>query len=276
MSEEEPPRRLVRWRDRAEQEVPPSGFQPQQPPSTARSVGEQPGPPPEGDSLLLTARGTFATWSYGPALLGFAGALIGGLFLGIPAVIIDNPPSGDDLSTGAQIAAQVATVIGFLGAALIVSAQFGGGSLKDILGRLGVRKFEPGAVVWMVGAIVVYLVFAALYSTLVTTPRQEDIADSFGPVWVQVLLIVVAAATTEEICFRGMLFGGFAKGMPLWLAIVLSGAIFGGLHAITGVTAVPPLMVFGMILAFLYDRTGSILPGMILHALNNSLALLGQ
>lgn len=145
-----------------------------------------------------------------------------------------------------------------------------------ILNRLGVRRFKPKAIIWMVAAVFVYLTFAALYSLLITTPKQEDIADSFGPVWVQVLLIVVLAATTEELCFRGMLFGGLSKGMPVWAAIVLSGAIFGGLHVVTGVTAVPPLMVFGMVLAFLYDRTGSIVPGMILHALNNSLALLGQ
>ncbi len=271
MSEQEP-RRLTRWRDGAEQELPPPGGIE----SAASLGGAGTGPGPGDDGLSFAAKGTFATWGPGAALVGFAGALVGGLILAIPAVVVDHPQPGDDLSTGAQVLAQLATVAGFIGAAIFVSANAGGGPLRAILSRLGVRRFEAKAVVWMVAAVFVYLTFAALYSALVTTPKQEDIANSFGPLWVQILLIVVLAATGEELCFRGMLFGGLRQGMPLWAAIVLSGAIFGALHAITGVTAVPPLMVFGMVLAFLYDRTGSIVPGMILHALNNTVALLGQ
>lgn len=221
------------------------------------------------------AGGTYATWGPAIALAGFAGALVTGLVLGIPALIIDNPPSGKDLSTGAQVAAQLATVIGFIGAAIFVSSR-DGGPFPAILARLGVRRFEPSAIKWMAAAVAAYIGFAILYANLITVPKQDDIAASFGPVWVQLVLIVAFAASSEELCFRGMLFGGLRQGMPLWAAVALSGLIFGGLHALSGVTAVPPLMVFGMVLALLYDRTGSILPGMILHALNNSVALLGQ
>ena len=52
--------------------------------------------------------------------------------------------------------------------------------------------------------------------------------------------------------------------------------VFGGLHALTGISAVPPLIVFGFVLALLYEKTGSIVPGILLHMLNNSVALLGQ
>jgi membrane protease YdiL (CAAX protease family) len=64
--------------------------------------------------------------------------------------------------------------------------------------------------------------------------------------------------------------------MPRLAAALVSGLIFGALHATTGITAVPPLMVFGVILALLYEKTGSIWPGILLHMLNNSIALLGQ
>ena len=57
---------------------------------------------------------------------------------------------------------------------------------------------------------------------------------------------------------------------------LLGGLIFGGLHALTGISAVPPLIVFGFILCLLYEKTGSIVPGILLHMLNNSVALLGQ
>ncbi len=38
----------------------------------------------------------------------------------------------------------------------------------------------------------------------------------------------------------------------------------------------PPLIAFGFVLALLYEKTGSIVPAILLHMLNNSVALLGQ
>jgi membrane protease YdiL (CAAX protease family) len=128
----------------------------------------------------------------------------------------------------------------------------------------------------MAAAVGAYLLFAYLYSTLVVVPHQKDIAEGFGPVPIQVLLIVLAAPISEEVCFRGMLFGGLRTKLPRIAAALLCGLIFGGLHALTGITAVPPLIAFGFILALLYEKTGSVVPGILLHMLNNSVALLGQ
>ena len=66
---------------------------------------------------------------------------------------------------------------------------------------------------------------------------------------VQILLIVIAAPISEEVCFRGMLFGGLRERLPRLVAALLGGLIFGGLHALTGVSAVPPLIVFGFVLS---------------------------
>ena len=128
----------------------------------------------------------------------------------------------------------------------------------------------------MAAAVGAYLAFGVLYTQLIVEPHQKDIAEGFGAVPVQVLLIVVAAPISEEVCFRGFLFGGLREKLPRVAAALVSGVIFGGLHALTGVSAVPPLIVFGFILALLYEKTGSIVPGILLHMLNNSVALLGQ
>ncbi len=149
--------------------------------------------------------------------------------------------------------------------------------MGEVLRRLGVRRFKPStAAKWTAAAIGAYLLFAFAYSALVVEPHQKDIADGFGPIPVQILLIVIAAPISEEICFRGMLFGGLRERLPRFAAALLAGLIFGGLHALTGVTAVPPLIFFGFVLALLYEKTGSILPCILLHMLNNSVALLGQ
>ena len=70
-----------------------------------------------------------------------------------------------------------------------------------------------------------------------------------------------------------MLFGGLREKLPRIAAALICGLIFGALHALTGITAVPPLIVFGFLLALLYERTGSIMPGILLHMLNNIVAL---
>ncbi len=202
-------------------------------------------------------------------------ALGTGIVLGIPAVVIDNPANGN-LGNAANAVVQLATALGFLLVPIAIATRWGATSVGQALRRLGVRSFRPGALKWMAAAVGAYLVLSAVYVALFGAPEQKDIAESFGAVPVQVLLIVIAAPISEEVCFRGMLFGGLRERMPRLAAALISGLIFGGLHALTGISAVPPLIAFGFILALLYEKTGSIVPGIILHMLNNSVALLGQ
>ena len=148
--------------------------------------------------------------------------------------------------------------------------------LRLALRRLGLRRFERSAWIYMAASIGVYLVFAAAYVALVGEPDQEDIAEAFGSLPFQIFLVAIAAPISEEIFFRGMMFGGMRRRMPMLAAAFLSAAVFGLLHAFTGLSAVPPLIAFGFILAVLYEKTGSIVPGILLHMLNNSVALLAQ
>ena len=223
----------------------------------------------------MEARFPYATWGVQMAIGGVLIALGAGIVMGIPAVIIDNPASGN-LSDAANAVVQLATALGFLLVPVAIATRWGESSVGVALRRLGVRGFRPSAIKWMLAAVGAYLVFAALYAGVFGSPHQEDIAESFGSLPVQILLIVIAAPVSEEVCFRGMLFGGLRTRMPRIAAALLSGLIFGALHALTGVSAVPPLIFFGFVLALLYEKTGSIVPGILLHMLNNSIALIGQ
>lgn len=216
-----------------------------------------------------------ANWGPGAALLGVVAAIGAGILLSIPVAVIGTEDG--ELTTFGNVAVQVATGIGFLLTPMAIAAWRGAQGLPQILARLGVLPFRIGAALkWMAAAIGAYLVFGILYSLLIVQPEQEDIAEGFGAIPVQVALIVFLAAIAEEICFRGMLFGGLRERLPRWAAALVAGAVFGVLHVFTGVTAVPPLIVFGVILCLLYEKTGSIVPGILLHMLNNSVALLAQ
>jgi membrane protease YdiL (CAAX protease family) len=217
----------------------------------------------------------YANWGPRVAVLGVVLAVGAGIMLGIPAAVIGHDADGD-LTTFGNVGVQLATMLGFLLVPMAIAARWGAASVTEILARLGVRRFRLSALKWMAAAAGAYLLFAAFYSLLIVEPQQEDIAERFGPVPVQILLIGFAASSSEEVCFRGMLFGGLRQRLPRVGAALLAGLIFGVLHAITGLTAVPPLVFFGLVLALLYEKTGSIVPGIILHMLNNSAALLAQ
>jgi membrane protease YdiL (CAAX protease family) len=180
------------------------------------------------------------------------------------------------LTTAGSIISQLATELGFLLVPFALASMKGSSSIQESLRRLGFRRFKRSAFGWMALTFVLYIAFTIFYSLVITEPKQKDIAESFGPTAIQVLLIVIAAPIAEETCFRGMLFGGLREKMPRLAAALICGLIFGALHALTGITAVPPLIVFGFLLALLYERTGSIVPGILLHMINNSIALLGQ
>ncbi len=208
-------------------------------------------------------------------MLGVLLAIGTGIVLSVPALIVDHPPSGGELSDAANAVVQLATALGFLLVPIAIAAGRGA-TLRQALAQLGLRRFRPGAWKWMLAAIGAYLLFAIAYTAIVGEPHQKDIAEDFGTVPVQVLLIVIAAPISEEVCFRGFLFGGLRERLPRLAAALVSGLIFGGLHATTGISAVPPLIFFGFVLALLYEKTGSIVPGILLHMLNNSIALLGR
>jgi membrane protease YdiL (CAAX protease family)/uncharacterized RDD family membrane protein YckC len=153
-------------------------------------------------------------------------------------------------------------------------------NLREAARALGLRSFAPSALGWMVLMLVVYYIGAALFSALVIQPDQEDIGKELGVcnpgigiALAAVLLIVVLAPLSEELFFRGFFFAGLRSGWGLWPSALLSGAVFGLVHAPTGPTAAIPLAGLGVGLAWLYNRTGSLWPGVLAHLINNGLAI---
>jgi len=72
----------------------------------------------------------------------------------------------------------------------------------------------------------------------------------------------------EEVLFRGVLFAGLRR-YGLTVAVVLSAVLFGAAHGlnVVGITAA----VLGVLNALLYDRTRSIWPAVVAHAINNTI-----
>jgi ABC-2 type transport system permease protein/sodium transport system permease protein len=97
------------------------------------------------------------------------------------------------------------------------------------------------------------------------------------PVVAVVLCSAVVPAVLEEFFFRGYLFSALRSAGTVRAAIVGSAIFFGLFHLVGQVVSVEAGVVstlLGLVLGWLSWRAGSIVPGMILHALHNASLIL--
>ena len=89
-----------------------------------------------------------------------------------------------------------------------------------------------------------------------------------------IIAIVIMAPIVEELLFRGAIEGYLLRK---WKhpagAIVFSSLVFGLVHG--NWVQAPFAFVIGLALGWMYYRTGSLLPGILMHFVNNGTAVLG-
>ena len=72
----------------------------------------------------------------------------------------------------------------------------------------------------------------------------------------------------EECFFRGVVYAALRRRTSRIVAILASGAIFALIH--TNPVGFLPIMVLGCVLAYLYERTGSLASPLAIHILHNT------
>jgi membrane protease YdiL (CAAX protease family) len=83
------------------------------------------------------------------------------------------------------------------------------------------------------------------------------------------ILVAVLAPFFEETVFRGLFYNAARLRVGVWPAIALTGIAFGASHPV-GIAEQVPLIVLGATLAWIAQTSKSLLPGMVLHCLQNS------
>jgi len=86
-----------------------------------------------------------------------------------------------------------------------------------------------------------------------------------------VVLVAVVVPIGEELFFRGLTYGALRRVMNRHVAVLTSAVLFAAAHL--QVVEFLPILILGMVLAYLYEFTGSLVPGMIAHGVNNLGAL---
>lgn len=139
---------------------------------------------------------------------------------------------------------------------------------------LGLRRAPVGRSLRYIAGFftLTLLIVLSLAAALVVLGVPSPAADAPAPSSLTAWIILVAAASAlgpaaEEIIYRGVLFGFLRRRHAFVVAALISSLVFAVTHVSPAifVTAIP----LGLFLCLMYERLGSIVPGMILHGLWN-------
>lgn len=213
------------------------------------------------------------------------------ILLSIPLALIaiagrPGPVDTDNMPPWFGLGSLVLQDVAFVGAAIFTAFQFS-------------RPREPRPVPWHFGwrpvralgpaigwAALVYLTFVVVTAGWVNLLGQEQAKDTIArdlgadrstlAAVIVVVFVVIAAPVVEELLFRGLMFGALRTRLRVVPSALLVGVAFGLVHAGGSPAAfLLPLALLGTMLCLLYHRTGSLYPSMGVHAVNNSLAVVG-
>ncbi|MCA1646507.1 MAG: CPBP family intramembrane metalloprotease [Chloroflexi bacterium] len=169
-----------------------------------------------------------------------------------------------------------------------------------------IRLVMPGAVTWTelglrplgldyvvrmglaagLAGLVVIDIIGTLLAQVGLRPNQLEqfqFVLNEGPLAFVILLIAagIVAPVVEEIFFRGFIFGLHRRRHPLWQAYLLAAVLFTVLHNDPSRMNLPQMAglsigicLLAVMLAWLYQRTGSLYPGILAHAVNNATGLI--
>ena len=258
---------------------PPSGSEPLLRPELPgglppERVPPPPAPPSRGDGLPA-----WPPWAPFAAMLVTLGIAV----LGAALATLVAQLAGYDVSAGDPPPGVTITGTFFQDGALILSAWLLARLTAGVPtpGQFGLRGVALGkAVGWLFAAWVAFLAFSGVWAAALDVKENDDLPQELGAddsstaLFFVAVLVCVAAPIAEELFFRGFCFTALRRWIGVAGGAIATGVIFGLIHAGSAdAVFLVPLGVFGALLCVLYHRTGSLLPCMVLHALNNSLAL---
>jgi uncharacterized protein len=255
---------------------PPDGFPARRGPGVASRVAQDAAP---RVGLAVGAIGAY-----------FAGQLVIGLLLAAMLSLFgaDVVPSGPTTGAGALdestalLALAVASQLGGLAAVVWLLRRRGHRFTELVgahrpLGRLVGLGLGVGLLTW-IGSTVVVAVLVAISGSDRAPEQALTGSLSDGPL--QLLLAIVAAVVlapiAEELLFRGLLHRALRRRQRLPVATAISSLAFAVVHvdvALSQPLALVGLTIVGAALAVAYERTGSLVVPVVMHAVYNGVAI---
>lgn len=224
--------------------------------------------------------------------VGFFSMLVGSslavMFLGF------FMPAPGDSDSGVRLAdLAMMLVASYVGQAIVIGLLMAWASGHRLPGDELRAQLGPGmAITWAIRGLVlgwpmvitVSWIASVLQEVFLSIQPQEiahsalqSIAEDPGTIWKYLVIVIVVLLTPifEEFMYRGLLQQGLAgAGIGRWPAIIVASIIFALMHLPalsmeSALSAVLTLFALGLVLGFLYERTGRLLAPIIMHGLFN-------
>lgn len=220
-------------------------------------------------------------------LISFIAYFVSYVVLSLFVAIIADIAGVGDTETAPYMALSMIAMVGAFAAGMVCLKWLTSHTREDISETgLRVRSVVQG-VGWGVGGYcaalplvgVAFAITQVLSRTLLRnmpTPEHPIVQQAAGggaALAVAVLMAVVAAPIIEEVCFRGLLYTALRGKMGVWASTFLSATIFAIIHP-TFPGQFLMLFALACVLALVREKTGSLLPCIICHAINNGVAML--
>jgi len=143
---------------------------------------------------------------------------------------------------------------------------------KNIL--YGICGYVAIVPVILILGILVYI----LLNILKIKPPPQPIVGLFlaetnvALIFTSSIIAAIFGPVIEEIFFRGVMYNAVKRKFGVFAGIFITSVLFSFLHthAMTYfLVGFVPILILGMALAYLYEKTGSLIPSITLHIMNN-------
>lgn len=148
---------------------------------------------------------------------------------------------------------------------------------KKITKELSLRKISVGTAVSVIVMgfgfnLLTGVLFSVLPESWIASYEEAANATFVGEFWIVALTTGIMAPLVEEFVFRGLIYTRLRKGMPMVAAAVITAVWFGVMHG-------HPLWiayaaVLGLVMVWIFERTGSLFASMLFHFGYNSVAVI--
>lgn len=115
---------------------------------------------------------------------------------------------------------------------------------------------------WGVAGAAVSAVCGIAWTLVQQSPAAAAGGNAGNALWL-LGMTVLAAPLCEEFIFRGLIQGGLRRSLPAWQAIGIAAALFAIVHPPASML---PVFVLGLCTGLAYERSGSLLAPMLVHA----------
>jgi membrane protease YdiL (CAAX protease family) len=238
-------------------------------------------PPPEPPELPdgADAQPRWPAWN---AAAGFGVGLVT-TFIAVAIVAAATGTASGDNNATFTIVATLMQSAAFIGAAVL----FASFTARPKPWHFGLRRapFWP-TLGWAALGMVSFYAFSAVYTTAVHPHAKQMVTEDLGAgngtlgLILAGVMVICIAPVAEELFFRGFFFKALRTRYSVLAAAGIDGLVFGIIHYDFSGTSMllilPPLAFLGFMFCLVYEKTGSIVPTIGLHAFNNTIAFGAQ